>query len=87
MESCKAKRRLLSNYQHYYVADCLCDELDEAYRSRRSLLCGNIRCHFRCRLAFAVSALETEDKENERYCQQRRITETEEQYIRQKSEI
>ena len=73
MESCQAKRHLLCDYQCYYAADCLCDELDEAYRSRRSLLCGNIRCNFRYRLAFTVPALEMEDKENERPCQQRPV--------------
>ena len=68
---------LLYDYQCCYATDCLCYELDEAYHPWCSLLCGNICCHFRCRLAFAVSALETEDKEDECSCQQRRITEAE----------
>ena len=36
-------------------------------------LCGNIRCNIRCRLAFTVLALETEDKTNEHSCQQRPV--------------
>ena len=43
------------------------------WMKRRSFLCGNIRCNIRCRLAFTVLAMETEDKANEHSCQQRPV--------------